>query len=56
MNELIGFYLITFAVICFIVIIAGYDFSIKDKILMIIEFSMFVLIIGFGAFLITGGR
>lgn len=56
MNELISLYLIDFALICFITILGGDDLSIKDKIFIIIGFSMFVLIIGFVAFLIVGGN
>lgn len=56
MLTLIGSYIISIAIIIFIVLMFGWDLEVKDKIAMIIGGSFLLAMIYLGAWLVTGGK
>ena len=55
MKYLIGFNIVTFAIILFIVMICGYDMETKEKALILVLMPVFTGLTSIGAFLITEG-
>lgn len=56
MNIFIGYWIMNFAITIFSVFIFGWDLEIKDKILIIVLFSIFIGLLEIGVFLMTGGN
>ena len=54
MKTLIGMFLIYMAIAMLIIFIFGYDFSLKEKIYMIIGWAVFLALLLSGAYLIRG--
>lgn len=53
MNKIIGYLLMEYSVIGFIVIVFGWDLELKEKIKMILGFSLFLTMLTIGAGMLT---
>lgn len=53
MNIIIGFLIIEFAITGFFVFGLGYEFNLKEKILMMLGFDLFLLMITIGVVLMS---
>ena len=54
MKTLIGMFLMYMAIAMLIIFIFGYDFSLKEKIYIIIGWTVFLILLMSGAYLIVG--
>lgn len=53
---LIGWLLLTWSITFFLVLMLAWGFSVKERLLICAGICLFLLAIGVGAFLITGGK
>lgn len=56
MTMIIGWLLLVWSITIFLILVLGWEFSVKEKILMCVGMCLFLLEISIGAFLITGGK